>query len=108
MPLNGRFPFPDINFTVATPRTRSLLGYVDLQLNPRADLSSALECIVVVDRGEEEARFENRMRDSTVSLRTRNQRIFRLLLMAEKKSLAAINPCLCINAAADASCNIHE
>ena len=73
MPLNGRFPFPDINFTVATTRTRSLLGYVDLQLNPRVDLSSALECIVVVDRGEEEARFENRVRDSAVSLRTRNQ-----------------------------------
>ena len=80
MPLNSRFPFSDVNFIIATLRIRSLLGYVDLQLNPRVDLKSALECIVVVDRGEEEARFENRMRESTVSLRTHNQRIFRLLL----------------------------
>ena len=89
MPSNSRFPFSDANFTKVTLRIRRLLGYVHLQLNPRVDLKSALECIVVVDRGEEEARFENRVRD----LRTNNQRIFRSVspgrrggpLMAEKK-----------------------
>ena len=44
--------FSDINFTTATQRICSLLGYVDLQLHPRVDLNSALECIVVVDRGD--------------------------------------------------------